>query len=206
MKKIIPYQNCVEALNQLDNGGRFYNLFTKAKDGEINVAELSKVAGRFNQKQRLILFLELSLSKLSKEEQIDIISKLDDDLRKNFLKYKAQELKASEVETCGVLSSNVLITGVPTIKDTKSEFQGLILIPIFTGNVMSFVPVPIMDMYDIYEINDEDANTSFLIAHTRSKTKLPSRSVTVGGALKEIEVKVDGVKSMRKYLEVNYYI
>ncbi len=123
MKQIIPYQNIEEALAQLDNGGRFYNLFTKADDGEINIAEISKVAGMFNERQKLILFLELSISQLSKEDQVDVIATLDDKLRRDFLKHKAQELMASEAEARGVLSSNAIITGTPTVKNSKSEFN-----------------------------------------------------------------------------------
>lgn len=205
MKQIIPYQNSGEALQQLDNGGRFYNLFAKAGDGEINSSELSKVAGTFNEKQKLILFLELSMAELSREEQIHIVSKLDEQLRKNFLRYKAQELMASEAQASGVLASNAIITGIPTLKDAKSEFQGLILIPIFTGNVMSFIPIPIMDQYDVYEIRDNQSDETFLIAHYRGKQKLPTEMIKVAGILKEIEVKIDGAKIKKKYLEINYY-
>jgi len=205
MKQIIPYQNITEALSQLDNGGRFYNLFTKAGDGEINIAELTKVAGMFNERQKLILFLELSLSQLPKEEQIDIISKLDDRLRRDFLRFKAQELMASEAEERGLLSANAIITGVPKLKDSKSEFQGIVLIPISTGKVMTFVPIPIIDQYDVYEVRDDHSSETFLIAHYRGKSKLPAEKIKVAGILKEIEIKVDGVKSKRKFLEINYY-
>jgi len=205
MKQIIPYQNITEALSQLDNGGRFYNLFTKAGDGEINVAELIKVAGMFNERQKLILFLELSLSNLPKEEQVDIISKLDDRLRRDFLKFKAQELMASEAEERGILSANAIITGVPILKDSKSEFQGIVLIPISTGKAMTFVPVPIMDRFDVYEVRDDHSSETFLIAHYRGKSKLPAEKIKVAGVLKEIEIKVDGVKGKRKFLEINYY-
>jgi hypothetical protein len=205
MKQIIPYQNITEALVQLDNGGRFYNLFTKAGDGEINTAELSKVGGMFNERQRLVLLLELSISKLPKEDQVDIISKLDDKLRKNFLKYKAQELMASEADARGILAANAIITGVPMIKDSKSEFRGLILIPIYTGKAMSFVPIPIIDQYDIYEIRDDHSSETFLIAHYRGKDKLPAEKIKAAGVLKKLEIKVDGFKEYQKFLEINYY-
>lgn len=205
MKQIIPYQNITEALVHLDNGGRFYNLFTKAEDGEINAAELSKVAGMFNEKQKLVLFLELSMSALSKEDQVAIISKLDDKLRLDFLKYKAQELMASEAEERGVLTANAIISGVPIIKESKSEFKGIILVPVSTGKAMTFVPIPIIDQYDIYEIRDDHSSETFLIAHYRGKEKLPAEKIKVAGVLKKIEVKVDGVKAYQKFLEINYY-
>ena len=205
MKQITPYQNITEALTQLDNGGRFYNLFTKAEDGEINAAELSKVAGMFNEKQKLVLFLELSMSHLSKQDQVEIISKLDDQLRKDFLKYKAQELMASEAEERGVLASNAIITGVPKVKESKSEFKGIVLIPISTGKVLTFVPIPIIDQYDVYEIRDDYSSETFLIAHYRGRDKLPAEKIKVAGVLKKLEVTINGVKSFQKFLEVNYY-
>ncbi|MES2653499.1 MAG: hypothetical protein V4663_17310 [Bacteroidota bacterium] len=205
MKQIIPYQNITEALMHLDNGGRFYNLSSKAEDGEITVAELTKVAGMFNERQKLVLFLELSMSHLPKEDQVAIISKLDDRLRKDFLKYKAQELMASEAEERGILASNAIITGIPIKKESKSEFKGIILIPISTGKSMTFVPIPIIDQYDIYEVRDDYTSETFLIAHHRDKDKLPAEKIKVAGVLKELEIKTDDVKGHQKFLEINYY-
>lgn len=205
MEQIIPYQNITAALVQLDNGGHFFNLFSKAEDGEITAAELSKVAGMFNERQKLVLYLELSISALPKEDQMDIISKLDDKLRRDFLKYKAQELMASEAEERGVLSANAIIKGIPMLKDSESEFKGLILIPLSTGKAMTFVPVPIIDQYDIYEIRDDHSSETFLIAHYRGKEKLPAEKLKIAGVIKDLEIKVDGVKSRQKFLEINYY-
>ncbi|RZK40141.1 MAG: hypothetical protein EOO90_16215 [Pedobacter sp.] len=205
MKQIIPYLDVNEAVRQFDNGGRFFNLFTKAEDGEISASEIAKVAGLFNQKQQLVLFLELSISALPKEDQVAIITRLDDKLRKDYYKYKAQELMASEAELKGILASNAIVTGVPTLKDSKSEFRGFIMIPISTGKAMTFVPVPIIDQYDVYEIRDDHSAETFLIAHYRGKGKLPNEKIKVAGVIKDIEVKNDGVSSHRKFLEINYY-
>ena len=159
----------------------------------------------FNERQKLVLYLELSISALPKEDQMDIISKLDDKLRRDFLKYKAQELMASEAEERGVLSANAIIKGIPMLKDSESEFKGLILIPLSTGKAMTFVPVPIIDQYDIYEIRDDHSSETFLIAHYRGKEKLPAEKLKIAGVIKDLEIKVDGVKSRQKFLEINYY-
>lgn len=45
MKKIESYIDVNDAISDLDNGGRFYNLFTHADDGIISQAELGKVGG-----------------------------------------------------------------------------------------------------------------------------------------------------------------
>ena len=65
MKKLNPCQNLTTALKTLDNGGRFYNILTKAEDGIISQAELGKVGGLFSSKQQSILLLEMSISALS---------------------------------------------------------------------------------------------------------------------------------------------
>jgi hypothetical protein len=73
MEIVKPYTEINKAVISLDNGGRFYNLLTKAKDGIINQAELGKSGGIFNDKQKMILFLELSISKLRHNEKEIII-------------------------------------------------------------------------------------------------------------------------------------
>ncbi len=70
---------------------------------------------------------------------------------------------------------------------------------------MTFIPVPIIDQYDIYEIRDDHSAETFLIAHYQGKGKLPSEKIKVAGVLKEIEVKKDGIKGNQKFLEINYY-
>ena len=47
MQDVIPYTNYAGAPEALDNGGRFYNIFTKAQDDEVSLVELAKVAGVF---------------------------------------------------------------------------------------------------------------------------------------------------------------
>ena len=56
MKKVNPYKSQAAALKSLDNGGRFFNVLTKADDGQITSAELSKVAGAFSNKQLMNLY------------------------------------------------------------------------------------------------------------------------------------------------------
>ena len=48
----MPYRTVRNALTSIDNGGRFYNLLTKANDGNISTSELGKVAGSFSDKQK----------------------------------------------------------------------------------------------------------------------------------------------------------
>lgn len=205
MKKIIPYKTSKNALASLDNGGRFYNLITKANDGEITTAELSKVVGLVSGKQKMILFLEMSLSKLSSSERREILDTLSSDIKSAIHKHPTQYLSPSEALKNGVLSQNAVITGIPTFVDSKSDFNGFIMIPIMTGKVTTFTMIPIIDQYDVYEVRDHESSGTFLIAHSKSSTKLPSKMMTFGGVLKELNQKKEEGSPSTVFLEAHYY-
>ena len=81
MRKIIPYQDLAEARLELDNGGRFYNILTKADDGIISESEIGKVAGVYNNKQKVILFLDLAISQLDSQKRYDVLNSMDKNLK-----------------------------------------------------------------------------------------------------------------------------
>lgn len=206
MKKIESYIDVNDAISDLDNGGRFYNLFTHADDGIISQAELGKVGGLFNDKQKMMLFFELSVSNLGSAAKTEVLSKFDNSLQLNYQKYKAQELSASEANEVGVISSNAIITGIPKKIASKSEFNGYILIPILAGKVTTFIPVPITDSYDVYEIRDEKSSETFFIAHARGSEKLPEQQIKVAGVIKELKSKKNEDNGSKKFLEINYFL
>ncbi len=207
MKLIEPYINVDEAILSLDNGGRFYNFFTEAEDGVISQAEIGKVAGLFNDRQKTVLFFELSISNLDAAAKADVISKMDENLQRSYEKYKPQELLPSEAESKGVISSNAIITGFPVLIESKSELTGFILIPISTGKAMTFIPIPIIDHFDVYRMKDELSSETFLIAHAKNAEKLTeNKRIKVAGVLKEFKIKKGEADVDRKYLEINYFI
>ncbi|MEQ9310247.1 MAG: hypothetical protein RLN90_12400 [Balneolaceae bacterium] len=205
MKLISPYKTTKNALTSLDNGGRFYNLITKANDGNISSSELGKVAGVISGKQKMILFLEMSLSKLPTQERKKILNILSSDLKSAIRKYPTQYLLPSEAKEKGILTQNAIISGIPTYLDSKSDFNGFIMVPIMTGKVTTFMMVPLIDEYDIYEIRDQESSDTFLIAHSKSKKKLPEQNITLGGILKELKEKEDEDAPAIIFLETHFY-
>lgn len=206
MKRIDPFKNVSQALKSLDNGGRFYNILTKADDGVINKAELGKVGGIFNDKQQMILFLEMAMLKLSKSEKDIIISKLEEELQKAYRNYKPQTLLPSEAKSKGVIASNAVITGIPKLVDSKSDFNGFIMIPLMAGNVTAFSMVPIIDEYDVYELRDELTDDTFMIAHLKNEETLPDKKVIIGGILKEIKESEIETEASGKFLEAIFHL
>ena len=202
MKKIEPYKNINEATLSLDNGGRFYNVLTKSDDGIISTSELGKVAGLFIDKQKMVLFLDLAISNFDVNAKEKIVNSLDVSLRSTYEKYKSHELLPSEAYDKGILSSNSIITGFPKKIDSKSDFHGVMVLPV--GK--SFVVMPIIDKYDVYEIRDEVSDDTFLIAHARGSIVLPEKKIKVAGVLKELKANKNEKKASKRFLEALYYL
>ncbi|PPK95509.1 hypothetical protein LY01_01097 [Nonlabens xylanidelens] len=206
MKKIEPFKNPNDAISILDNGGRFYNILTRADDGIISKAELGKVGGLFNDQQQMILFLELSLAQLDKTQKAEVLSKLDENLKETYLKYKPQEFLPSQVQSTGIKAENTIITGIPKLTESKNDFNGFIMVPIMTGSVTTFTMIPIMDRYDVYEIRDQESDITFLIAHIKGSQKLPENRVKIAGVLKELKDDKNQEIAEKLFLESVYYI
>lgn len=198
MKKITPYQTVEEALETLDNGGRFYNLFTKANDGNISTAELAKVAGVFNDSQQMTLFLEMSISKFSETEKQTILDTLSDNLLE---KYQVNKSKLSDLTSVKSAkpSSSFLISGTLQFVKAKEEFTGFIMVPMSSGGM---IMIPIIEEYDVYELVEEEGKGLYL-AHTKGKETLNAKTVRLGGVVKEM--KMDESKES-KFLEIQYYM
>ncbi|WP_341225426.1 hypothetical protein [uncultured Arcticibacterium sp.] len=206
MTKIEPYLNIDDAIESLDNGGRFYNILTSADDGVISQSELGKVAGLLNDKQQMILFFEISISNLNADKRNEVISKLEDKLKETYLKFKPLELLPSEAFSKGTIASNAIITGIPTLIESKDEFTGFILIPIYSGEITTFSMIPLIDLYDVYELKDEKSDEKFLIAHVKSENKLPEKKIKVAGILKELKLDKEEDVASEKYLEAVYHL
>ena len=202
MEKIITFKNPADAVNRLDNGGRFYNIFTEPNDQVISLAEVGKVAGLFFEKQRAVLFLEMTISKLNESAKQEVMATFDEDLLQAYAKFRPQWLLPSEVAAKGTVSSSAIITGVPRFKEKNSGLSGFVFIP--AGKV--FIMVPIFEQYDVYEISDEESSETFIIAHKKGEEKLPTQKIRVGGVLKEMNADKDNDKVKNKFLEVSYFI
>ena len=205
MKKIEAYSNIEEAMQTLDNGGRFYNLLAKANNKVITGAELGKVAGLFNDKQKMMLYLELAIRNLSPGMKSILLKKLTPELLLSYEKYKPQYLLPSEAEQNGILGNNAILTGIPKLTDAKTELSGFIMVPIMAGKTMTMVMIPIMDKYEVYELRDEHHGEKFFIAHARGEQKLPEQPMTIAGLIKELKPNKKGDQPSKKFLEAIYY-
>ena len=204
MQDVIPYKNYAGALEALDNGGRFYNIFTKSNDEEVSPTELAKVAGVFSDKQKMFLFYEMAIRELSEGDKQSLFDNLSEDLQAEYEKHKPQELLPSEADSKGVVSKTAILTGCPRFVTDKTVFNGFVFVPVSTNRSMSMIMIPIMDQYDIYELTDDSSSTKTFIANVRGVARLPVALTRFGGILKESSVDKEGKEQGRLFLEALY--
>ena len=89
MREVQPYKTEGGLLKALDNGGRFFNVFTRAGDDRITRAELAKAAGVFGSKPKAVLFFEMAQQALSRQARTRAVTALGPKERERFERDKA---------------------------------------------------------------------------------------------------------------------
>ena len=207
MREVHPYKTESRLLKALDNGGRFFNVFTKAGDDQITRAELAKAAGVFGSSPKAVLFFEMAQHALTPEAQAKAVAALGPKARKDHRKFLPVKLRPSLVESTGKAGGCVIVEGYPRYLKNKSMFTGMMMIPIQTGNVTTFMMVPLYDQFDIYEVfdNRQMRKPMCILATTRSMTFLSGEPIRLAGILRKMEVAKKAQRQHKFYLEACYY-
>jgi hypothetical protein len=207
MRQIVPYKTVRGALNALDNGGRFYNVFTKAKDEVITDSELYKAAGVFSGKAQAFLFFELALLDLPDTDKDQIIQCLSPELRSIYLRQRPKCTEIGLFEEEAQETDAVIIAGYPVFLEDKTQFSGFIFIPMFTGKSMIFTMIPIFDKFDVYEVyaNSDLKGDKTIIATVRGSKRLTIAMTTFGGIVRKLEFKDKSERTHGFYVETLFY-
>jgi len=207
MKQIVPYRTLRGALSALDNGGRFYNVFTKAKDEVITDSELYKAAGVFSGKAQAFLFFELALSDLSQRERDRVIECLSGEMRTSYLARRPKHTKIQVFEKTVRETDAVIVAGWPVFLEDKTRFSGFIMIPIFVGKTMTFTMIPIFDKFDVYELytNPDLKGDKTIIATVRGSKRLAREMTTFAGIVKKLKFKDKSERAHHLYVETLFY-
>ena len=207
MKQIVPYKTLQGALNALDNGGRFYNVFTKAGDEKITDSELCRAAGVFSRKAHAFLFFELALSNLSEADKDQVIRRMSPGLRSAYLGQRPKHKEIQVFEMTSRETEPVIVAGFPVFLEDKTQFSGFIMIPICTGKITTFTMIPIFDKFDVYEVyaNSDLKGGKTIIATVRGSKRLASTMTTFGGIVKKLQFKDKSKKQHSLYVETLFY-
>ena len=202
MQQIRPYQTALGAKKTLDNGGRFYNLWTKAGDQVIDAGELARAAGVYSSDARAFLYLEMALMDLSSEQQAEVMSLLSPELSRRITEKRPKILQPSTVEKEGNTGISAIVTGYPSYVEDKTQLRGFVVI---VTPVIALIPI--MDRFDVYEVYDtpEMVEPRTVVATVRGSKRLDGVYARFGGILKELRFEDKTGKDHGLYLEALYY-
>ena len=202
MRQLSPYRTVQGAKRALDNGGRFYNLFTKAGDNLVEGVELARAAGVYSSDAMAFLYFEIALMDLAPEQQEEVRSLLAPDLRARLEAKRPRVLLPSQVEPEGKVGFPAIVTGYPRFVEDKTELRRFVIMvaPIIAT-------VPIVDEFDVYEVFDtaDQAYPRTLIATVRGSKRLQGSCTRFGGVFKELEFEDKTSRYHGLYMEAAYY-
>jgi hypothetical protein len=203
MRELKPYRTLDGLRTAIDNGGRFYNVFSHAADEVLTRGELAKAAGVFTAGVNAFLFLEMAQQQLQSDDRQAVLRLLDSDLRKNYQRYKPLTLLPSVVEKEGVAGRSLIVAGFPQFVENRKQFKGFIIVP--AGKV--FVMVPIFDKFDVYEVFDDRqmCKPGTMVATVRGQRLSHNGPIRFGGVLRKLKFKDKTEKSHNFYLETVFY-
>ena len=203
MRELKPYRSVQGLRAAIDNGGRFYNFFSRPDDHVVTRGELAKAAGVFSSGVNAFLFLEMAQQELEPEDRQAVLHLLDANLRASYRRHRPLTLPPSGVEKHGTAGSSLIVTGFPQFIEDRTQLSGFIMIP--AGKV--FVMVPIFDKFDVYEVFDDRRmrEPGTMVATVRGKRLSHSGPIRFGGVLRKLNFKDKTRKSHNFYLETVFY-
>lgn len=207
MREIKPYKTVQGLTKAIDNGGRFYNLFSQAGDNQVSKGELAKAAGVFSSGDNAFLLLEMAQCDLPPQDRATVEQMLEPELRRKYRRQRPTTMAPSAVDAEGEAGTAVIVTGYPEFVENKTEFNGFIMVPISTGKMTTFSMIPIFDQFDVYEVFDDERmrKPSSVVARSRGKRLEHDGPVRFGGILRKLEFKKDEERVHDLYLEAAFY-
>lgn len=204
MKHIEPFVNVADALVSLDNGGRFYNIFTHANDGLITVGEVSKATHEWDDWAKMILYLDISLSQLKEDERLEIISRFDEKLANIYKDHHSLIMTTDEILGDIPVSKNVLIKGTPLDIQDNTHTIGFSTVTVMVGEVMTLTNVPIEDTYSLYTLPTK-LDDLFYLGVNKNGDQFPEGELIMGGVMKKAEQDKEH-PTERWFLDVYYFV
>ncbi len=207
MREIKPFKTLRGLEQAIDNGGRFYNLFSHAEDSVVSRGELAKAAGVYSSNDTAFLFLEMARQDLSPYEQDTVVEMLEPELQREFRKRRPKTIAPDLVDTEGKAGTTVIMAGYPQFVENKTEFQCYIQIPVMVGKVTTYTQIPIFDQFDVYEVfNDKRMQKpSSVVARSRGKRLNHDGPIRFGGIVRKLDYNNGEERVHNFYVETVFY-
>ena len=210
MQQVKPYRTTQGALRALDNGGRFYNLFTSAGDDVVTGAELKRAARVVGSIQLAYLFFGMALAELDENERKAVESRLEPGLRRG-LKGKGPAV-LSPGDFQGSKAGRTYMVEGHLRRLADHEQSGFIYVPIQVGTITSMMLLPTSEVFESFEVTRENARGS-VRAEKGCVVRIPkgrwkpvkNRRIRWGGLAQEMSLTQKKSASKRLYLAPSYY-
>ena len=207
VQEIKPFESVASLAKQIDNGGRIYNIFTKADDNVVTGAELTRAAGVIGSEGLGFLYLEMAVAGFEDADRKQIIEMLEPGLRRRFEAHGPKTLAPSEMDECGKAGKAAMVTGYVRFLEDRSQFSSFIMIPITVNNVTTFTMIPIFDQFNVYEIFEtpEFEQPCGIVTSPKTSTFKNESRIRAAGYLRELKEEKGQPKQHEVYLETYYY-
>ena len=203
MKKVYPYRTAAGALRALDNGGRFYHLFSRAGDDVITPAELRRVAGAFGDDRPAAAFFALALSALDRADQDRVRAALGPETRNLLRWYEPRAIEPARFATDAKAGKPYVVEG-PVQRFDDETRTGVIFVPLQVGSVMTVTPIPIQSRFTVYQVGDAEPGAECLVLTPKQAVQLTGRR-RFAGIAKEAETPAGARTAKRLRLEALCY-
>ncbi len=193
MRIVKPYRTVSGALRALDNGGRFYNIFTAAGDNVVTSSELKKAAGVIGSDQLAYLFLAMSLHDLEDAQTREVMRRLDKGARDGLRRLAPALVAPKDVATMRATKA-CIVEGFPySVPDHE---------------VHGFMMIPTCSVFQVYEVFATQARkgASCRIMWPKGKwTAGKNQRFRFGGVVKQENSTEKKNSPKRLFLEPQYY-
>ena len=196
-----PYSTLAGAKAALDNGGRFWNLFSSAGDDRVSKGELAKAAGVLLNEAKSFLFFDMAVTKLSADEKAQVVAMLTPKQARRYREHGPKTLSPAEVAKQPA-KALVITEGVPKfLRQITILQQGVIMVGKAT------VPVTHRWPHDLYEVLDpfSGSPSGLRLAIWQNVTRLAEVPTRFGGRLWEFRIAEDQGETKELLLQPSYH-
>jgi len=162
MRQVVPYKTARGLERALDNGGRWFNVFTRAGDGKVTADELGKAAGAWDDETSQ-LFLALAWVLLEEEERAHILDALlESSFAERMRFFGPVWLRAHQVAEMEPRFGVILEGTFLRVRDRRIETT--VLVPMMVNNALLPMPVQISNMFSMWEFHDRRGPPAIVLA------------------------------------------
>ncbi|MEM8671000.1 MAG: hypothetical protein AAGG48_25955 [Planctomycetota bacterium] len=206
MNEIEPFSTKAELVSAIDNGGRFFNIFSQANDSIVTRGELAKAAGTWASDLNAFLFLELATVGLSEMDKHAVIDMLEPGLRSSYREKNPRRLVPVNVDTQCEPGEAIMTEGKIKHCGDKTKFSGFIYTPLMVGQVTTFIMTPIFDAFDVYHLTGPDQpDSAAVIAVPLNSDLQDGQQIRFGGYIRDLEFEQESDRTHKYYLEAMYF-